>query len=373
MASGFTFPQSVVFSSQFKRIDITSDASSVRLVLSLVGGVTLMDEVFFPFDGEVSVYEIDSLIESAFESMDMSFGRVTIALHDGTGSSTMNVYVIYCKRVPLGVVEAFDTPRWLRENFLTFATYRRIPWYVPVSAHAFVESGEDLSWRVQVKGFVKDSGEPFAVDYSVLQGEAPSRQIAKFSPSLSSVMSLCASRLSTVASNIIVSSVGISLGQRFICFYLDEGLQGNDVFFFRSAFNLPDFISMPGQVVADTTPSAASAFILGSTVQYDRKVEKSFSVTWPSVTPDDAFFIEDFLCSHYIERFITDFPFMPDVDLQSRPSSRIVISSAKVKVSAFDELSSVEFSYRFSQGGIVDPGLSFSLRFFDGNYNRSFS
>lgn len=91
-------------------------------------------------------------------------------------------------------------------------------------------------------------------------------------------------------------------------------------FSFRNRFNVEEFIYVVGEVTTKTEASRDIAVCAGKSLQYDRRVTRSYHVTTEALTPDEVALYEQFLTSYRvciwldgddIDVLITDFTCEP--------------------------------------------------------------
>ena len=119
---GFYTP-TVMLSADLPDVSIFTDQDFVDFRLTS-GGMVLLDERYYTYNGSATVADIASLIEQYMAgNPDLNFSEFFIEASAPDGSAASHSFrVIYCDRA-LGL---YDPSQWLLENFLTLSAYRRI-------------------------------------------------------------------------------------------------------------------------------------------------------------------------------------------------------------------------------------------------------
>lgn len=357
------------FSTEIAVVEVATDTKILMTVS--IGGDTPYSEILYPVAGKVTIFNLDEIINEELSARGLPVASITVAAKNPTNLQVLAsrvVRVVHCSRLPMVGGTAAD---WCAEHFLTVDEFRRVPPGLPLSACLCVPGASIMpAVRVQFKGHVAATGE-------ILSG---SGFYATVSSAGDSHTWLCEVDFDRILEALRATgglgdgafefdTVSLSCADRELHFFIDPELSLQEVFSFRSCFNVEELIAWPGDSVASVAVTQQEATLPGTTIQYDRSFIKSYKLSWPMVHTSMRLFIEDFLCSPVIARFAPPSQLPRDGIAASMP---VIITDFKFDSSARD-FSAAEFTYRFAVNRPVTSMLRLNGRVFNFSYNPKFS
>lgn len=310
--------RSICVTSAIGRIDISTDAPSLRISLS-ADGAEFYSARIYAYDGKVSVDDLASVIELHFQRQGWHRHAVTISAIVADAPEVSDSMTLDCLYCSYDLPEDFD----LSKSFYTcFQTQRvppsaEFPVYGPMTQDSVVSlrvSGRDAdfnpaSYELQM----------FAAD-GYIRISIP--EIAERCLTLGGLQ-----RIYTVSifCGDIVKSVFI--------YNMPDFLE----FSFRNCFNCPETIFVPGKSVMKTEVSRDLAYSSGHVLQYNYMTTRTYEHTTAPLTRMEAAVISQLVESRYVS--VT-------VDGKVYP---VAITDHTSEVSNDDStLNSLKFTWRFT-------------------------
>lgn len=337
MANRFSFiPSGYILSSSLGDISISTDDDFVDVKLFNIALAPLLSERFYTFAGKVTIHDLASLIESDMRTLDESFRSYTLQVINSSGSvdDSITLNIVYCERI----VCCDDSDDYLRNNFLSTINHRRIPWGADISASYFAAAGENINSSVCCYWRNRSSGEELM--NSVHLSSAIADKTGIYSVSVVSqhlIDAIAACDGGHEKQDIEILSVNLFCGNRMASFFFDRSLKINDTFYFRNMFNVLEPIVLPFVSTAKSEVERSLAVLIETSQFYNRSISKAFEVVAGPLSSDEAYWIDQFLCSHSVFRVF---------GAQALP---VLITEASCEISNSDDKpNTVKFTWRLA-------------------------
>lgn len=137
-------PPGIVLSSAIGEIVVDVDGSFVDVTLTGPGNIAVLTERYYAYGGRVTLYDLASLIEAEMRSSGQSYADFTLRVFTDTPTNKADsrvLHVLYCDRFTV----CTDVPAFLRENFLTTLSMRRVATGSTTSLFLYAEKGRASS------------------------------------------------------------------------------------------------------------------------------------------------------------------------------------------------------------------------------------
>ncbi|MDE7413243.1 MAG: hypothetical protein K2N05_05570 [Muribaculaceae bacterium] len=361
-------PQGIILSSALGDISISVEGDYVDILLTATAR-TILSERYYAYGGQVTLYDLGSLIESEMRSSGYTVADFTLRVYSDTVNNKADfctLHILYCDRYAIGN----DIPLFLRENFLTTLSMRRIAPDSTVSLIYYAEKGETTEYSISHIFRLVDSDAPYTHTFVMKSDDtASSSGIIQIDIPMSLIIADAAAFALTRLSEIEPVSFTVRCGQRSISFFIDPALDNSEMFFFRNCFNVWDSATLPLLTTAKTDVDRSTAIINGASQFYDQSVEKTYEVEAGPLTSDEAEWIDQLLTSYEVFRIEPDAtnPYDPYLFVP------ILITDSTCEVhNATDKLNTVKFTWRYADNRPV-VRLSASPGIFTSPYNPVFS
>lgn len=362
-------PTGTILSSQIGDIPIYVDGTFVDVRLTGMGNSPILSERYYAYGGNVTLYDVGSLIENEMRTSGNAYGEFTLALYRGnTVEDSCTMHVLYCDRFTV----CTDTDTFLAENFLTTLQHRRVAPGDTSSLFFFAKSGENITPNVAVRfrlyGTVVTA--PFYTSI-VADNSNADNGVRQINISQQQLIRLYKAAFTPTADSLIeVLSMTVSVGQRSVTLYVDRSLDMmRDAFMFRNCFNVWDAAILPRTTKAKTDVERSTAVVNTRSQFYNQRTTQTFEVETGPITSDEAEWIDQFFTSYSVMRVEAnacseDDPFL---------LVPILISECTCEVSDTDEKpNTVKFTWRYEDNRPI-VRLSASPGIFTQEYQLPFS
>ena len=245
MAHRITYkPPGRLLSSAVGELTVAVDGDFVDVTLTATGGIVILSERYYPYGGYVTLYDLGSLIEAEMRSSGLSTADFTLRVFSDTQNNKADscvLHILYCDRFTV----CTDIPAFLRENFLTTLSMRRVAPGSTLSLFFYAEQGESIAYNVAHSFRKGGSDSIFQHTFIVDSGKtATSSGVVQINISLSAVIADAASFATARLGDIMLLSFTVRCGQRSISCFVDYSLDDRETFFFRNCFNVFDFATL---------------------------------------------------------------------------------------------------------------------------------
>lgn len=342
-------PPDIILSSSIGEIEIAVDGNFVDVSLTATAGTVILCERYYAFQGYVRIHDLSSLIEHQMREAGDTISDFRLSAYTdtpGNKADSKTLHILYCDRYCL----CSDIPMFLRENFLTTNSMRRVcadtDSLSAISLFFYAEKGESLEYTVFHRFRVKDSDAIFSHSYTMDYGKtATASGIYQIDISLEDVIADGASFAPAPLQNVTPLSLTLSCGQRSATVFVDPALDAMQTFFYRNCFNVWEFLTLPVTTTSKTDIEKATAIINGKSEFYDRNITKTYECETGPLTSDEADCMDMLLTSHEVMR-IEHNPFDDTDPYMLVP---VIITDSDCQISDSDENpNTIKFSWRFA-------------------------
>lgn len=259
--------------------DLVIATDTDRLDISLWSdGLKFYDASLYAYDGKVTMEGARDLIEMHFREKGWSVHAVTVkvcAPGIATPLATKDICCLYCE---------YDTPvTSFDKAFLSLFGVQRTHLGSVVSVAADNTEALAAATLTAVGLTAAGAAASQTIPLSSIspQGAQPANYCHISLDDLMAELSGLSPKISTL------KHFTVKAGDRQKTFYLDSH---TDYFTlcFRSIFNCPEYIDIPGSTVMSTEVSRADAYVGGSISQYDQSSLRSYKVTTAPLTRGEA-------------------------------------------------------------------------------------
>ena len=363
-------PTGILLSSQIGEVGIAVDGTSVDVTLTAtIGQLTILSERYYAYGGNVTLYDIGSLIEAEMRGSGLSFATFTLTVGNGTAvHDTVTLSVLYCDRYTL----CTNAEVFLAENFLTTLQYRRIAPGDTLSLDFFAKAGESLQASVTVRFRKVGSEVVWPPAHFTLNNVQTASATGVFQLNISQdyFISQFATSNLTKGFEWEVVAMDVSVGQRAATLYVDRSLDAlRDTFLFRNAFNVWDAATLPAVTNAKTAVDRSTAVVNGTSSFYNQKVTKTYETEIGPLTSDECAWLDQLATSHWVMRFVAN----PCEDSDPVLFAPVLITDSDFEVSDTDEKpNSVKLTWRYADNRPA-VALGASPGIFRSPYNLPYS
>lgn len=286
-------PEYVLLSSQLSRIKICSEDKSVNVALCDSRGRVLFSETLYPFGGELTVYELDSLIESALRSDGSSFDVFTLR----AGEDSHIFKVLLCSMAPL----SDNMTGWLSENFLSTLNARRLSPTASLALFAFLQEDENAALSVSGRLKPLNGSNDWIYVSTVIDRDmtASYTGIRQFNIYVPDIAYALFKEAGVSADEYSLISFSVRCSQRSMECFIDDALS-SECFYFRNCFGVWDLFSIPMVTVAKSVSELELARFSDMVLAYNRDVAKSYESHTAPLLLCEAEWIEQLFSSHEV-------------------------------------------------------------------------
>lgn len=307
MAHRITYkPQGIILSSAVGEITVAVEGEDVDVTLTATGGIVILSERYYAHGGNLTLYDLGSLIEAEMNKSGQSCADFTLRVFTDTVDNKADscvLHILYCDRFTV----CTDIPLFLKENFLTTLSMRRVAPGSTLSLFLYVESGESLEYSVQHTFKTNKSEARFIHSYFMDSGKtADTSGVVQINVPLSSVIADAAGFAAARPDNITLLSFTVRCGQRSVTCFVDNSLTDLESFYFRNCFNVWDTATLPVVTTAKTDVDRSVAIIYGCSRFYNHSTAKTYEVEAGPLTSDEAAWIDQLFSSHDVFRIEPD-------------------------------------------------------------------
>lgn len=343
-------PTGIMLSSALGDVGISIEGTYVDVTLTAPGGIVILSERYYAYGGQVTLYDIASLIESEMRSSGSTFADFTLRVFTDTTSNKADshtFHILYCDRFSV----CTDVELFLRENFLSTLRFRRVNDNSTTSLFFFTFAGDSLAYSVSYLARKIENGAKIRNTFTLGSGNATGWGVQQINVAVSSIVADAAAKAGVRLTEVEVVSFTVTCGQRSISCFVDRSLSDPDnCFAFRNCFNCWDVAVLPHITNAKTDVDRSTAVINGSSRFYNQSVNKTYEVTAGPLTADEAAWIDQLLTSYEVFRFEPN-----DCD-ETEPYllQHILITDMNCEISDSDEKpNTVKFTWRYTDNRAI--------------------
>lgn len=370
MAHRITYkPKGILLSSAVGEISVAVDGDFVDVTLTASGGSVILSERYYAYGDYVTFYDLGSLIEAEMRKSGQSTADFTLRVFSDTVDNNADscvLHILYCDRFTV----CTDIPAFLKENFLTTLSMRRVAPDTTLSLFIYAEKGESIDYSIAHTFRKKDSEALYHHSYCADVGKnADSSGVIQLNISLSSIIADAASFAAVRPGDITLLRFTVSCGQRSISCFVDYSLDDRETFYFRNCFNVWDWATLPVATTAKTDVDRSVAIINGKSRFYNQSTAKTFEVQTGPLTSDEAEWIDQLFSSYDVFRIEPD----ATNDVDPLVLAQILITDCTCEVQdGDDKLNTVKFTWRYADNRPI-VRLSVSSGIFTSPYNIVYS
>lgn len=302
MAHRITYkPSGILLSSAFGDVGVDVDGAFVDVTLTAPGNIVILSERYYAYGGRVTLYDLASLIEVEMRSCGYSYADFTLRVFTDTPSNKADshtFHILYCDRFTV----CTDVPFFLKENFLTTLSNRRVATGSTLSLFLFAEKGESLEYTVNFR-FQRLTGGLYSHSFTMDNGKvANANGVEQINIPMSLLIADAASFATARLSEIQILMFTVHCGQRSVTCFVDRSLSETETFIFRNCFNVFDMASLPVQTTSKIDVDRSTAVINGTSSFYNQSATKKYEVVAGPLTSDEAKWIDQLFTSYDVFR-----------------------------------------------------------------------
>ena len=340
-----------------EEISITTDQASVEVSLFL-NSSKVFSSVYYPYEGEVIVRDISSIIESHMSELRYSMTTLRIEAKEPevkpetvTYDEEGNMHISFDDTTSEPVIESTDdinvvfsrfkstisTEYFLRTHFLTTRKSALIPRRASMNlSYCADESEEGLNYAIIHYSTPTLPSQILSCSHMFEGSQFESSTIVSNSLSHAYFKSLV-DRVMKIDS--IVHGVEYHIGSRqFNLFFTDE--QPSESFTFLNAFNILETVNLFGTTTIKTEVNHSEAVCGHKTQFYDETISKKYEVETAPLQYDEAKWLSEMLTSRYVTRQIDTFT-----------QAQVLISDITSEVTDSDkDLIRLKFTWKYADG-----------------------
>ena len=343
-------PTGIMLSSALGDVGISVDGTYVDVTLTAPGGIVILSERYYAYGGQVTLFDLASLIESEMRSSGSTFADFTLRVFTDTISNKADshtFHILYCDRFTV----CTDVELFLRENFLSTLRYRRVNENSTTSLFFFTFAGDSLAYSISYIARKIENGVRLRNSFTLGSGTATGWSVRQINIAISTIAADAAAKAGVRPNEIEVVSFTVTCGQRSITCAVDRSLPGDsDSFAFRNCFNVWDVAVLPLITTAKTDVERSTAVINGSSQFCNQSVNKTYEVSAGPITSDEAEWIDQLFTSYEVFRFEPN-----DCD-ETEPYilQHILITDMTCELSDSDEKpNTVKFTWRYTDNRAI--------------------
>lgn len=359
----------MLLSSAIGDVNIDVDGTYVDVTLTAFGNVVLLSERYYAHAGKVTLYDLGTLIEDNMRISNYASADFTLRVFSDTVNNKADswvIHVLYCDRFTANA----DVSFFLKENFLTTLSVRRITANSTISLFFYAEKGESVAYTIAHTFRTIGSEAKYRHQYTMDSGKtATSSGVVQINIAQSDIVADAAGFALVRLSEIELVTFCVRVGQRSITFFVDPSLDERETFYFRNCFNVWDWAALPQVTTAKTDVDRSLAVINGTSRFYNHTTEKTYEVQAQPLTSDEAEWIDQLFSSHDVFRIEPD----PTNSYDPLVLAPILITDATCEIQDGDEkLNKVKFTWRYTDNRPI-VRLSASRGIFTSPYNIVYS
>lgn len=339
--------RSICVTSAIGRIDVSTDAPSVRMFM-YVNGVEFYSSLLYAYDGTVSLFNAGHLIETYFRAHSLYRANVTIKAVCSSDSSVFSSMTIDCLHCSHVVPDSFDATK----IFFSCLRTHRVPPTAKFNLYGPVSAIDPVV--VNIAGLDSNGDSVSGAVYPV----ALTGYIEIDLPAWSETV--CAN---TAMVNPCMLSVRCKGLEKSFFIVRDPEYM---TFTFRNCFNVPETIYLPGQSVMKPEVSSDDAVCSGRTIQYNRVLARTYEFSSGPLTRYEAAALAQLLESYSVAVVVDGSAY------------EIVITDHSTEISSdASSLNVLKFSWQFADrrphlfGDDLDP-LLYSSQIFTEQFQSQY-
>ncbi len=339
--------RSICVTSAIGRIDVSTDAPSVRMFMS-VNGKEFYSSLLYAYNGTVSLFDAGFLIESYFRANSLYRANVTIKAVCSSDSSVFDSMTIDCLHCTHVVPDSFDATK----IFFSCLRTQRVAHDAKFRLYGPMAGGTSVI--VNVVGLDPAGNPTSGTVYTMSDDGFIDVNIPAWT---SSVVA------NTAIDTPIMMSIRCSGLEKSLFIVQDPEYM---TFSFRNCFNVPETIFLPGKSVMKPEVSSDDAVCSGRTIQYNRVLSRTYEFTSGPLTRYEAAALAQLLES-YATAVVVD-----------GNAYEIVITDHSTEISSdASSLNVLKFSWQFADrrphlfGDDLDP-LLYSSQIFTEQFQQQY-
>lgn len=362
-------PQGILLSSAIGDISIAADGDFVDVTLTATGGSVILSERYYAYGGYVTLCDLSSIIEAEMRTSGQSAADFTLRVFTESVNNKADscvLHILYCDHFTV----CTDISTFLKENFLTALSMRRVAPGSTLSLFFYAEKGESITYSIAHTFLKAGSDARYSHTFSLNAGNtAGESDIVQLNIPLDSIIADAASFAASRPGDITLLTFTIRCGQRSISCFVDYSLDDRETFFFRNCFNVFDWAVLPTATTAKTDVRRSVAIINGKSLFYNQSSDKTYEVGTGPLTSDESGWIDQLFSSYDVFRV------EPDATNSDEPLVLVpvLITDCTCEIQNGDEkLNTVKFTWRYTDNRPI-VRLSASPGIFTSPYNIVYS
>ena len=327
----------LLFSSAIPDLAINTDGDGEVEIALTSAGNTVFTASHFPYNRQIKVYDLRSVVEYYMRSQGSSLMDFAITADDGSGVRQLCSFkVIYLEHRFDGDITVF-----LRNNFLTNTSSKMTSQKALEKLTVYLEAGQSERVRYEIVTQREDEPAQLTVATEDIGGYTDAR-LVDISLSCEVIR-----EMGSIDPAARLLAFSVHVGARAFTYYVSPS-EPQLRMFFRNAFNVWECC----ELFAVTTQIAESERSIAVTNRistfYNQRNEKKYEVESAGLTYEQAQWIEQLFYSHDVRMGEFDDELEPwDVELADLP--RVLITDFTCEISDKDgELNTVKFTYQFA-------------------------
>ena len=337
------FSEDIILSSQIGDIIIDVDGDFVDISISSSNRNIFLQR-FYPFNGQVTLFDVASLIEDEMKLNNSSFEEFTISAfsdHIENKSDSRIIRVGFCSYS----IKSFSRFDLIHDSFLSPLTVRRVPAAFSFPIFYFVQPGFSRSYSVNYNFRLIEDDSIINGSFFLKLPDASVYGVESIPVSCEEILRDIFMTYNLRAEQVQILSLSVNVQDREFSCFVDDSLNYQPIFFFKNCFNVWDWCCVPVVSTAVTNIESSSASILNVSIQYDKNYIRSYQVESGPITVDEAECFEQMFVSHFAGFFADGFNSMDDSSL----FWPIIFTDTTCEIYDGDnKVNTMKFTYRFS-------------------------
>ncbi len=286
----------LLFSSAIPDLAINTDGDGEVEIALTSAGNTVFTASHFPYNRQVKVYDLRSVVEYYMRSQGSSLMDFAITADDGSGAHLLCSFkVIYLEHRFDGDIAVF-----LRNNFLTTMAGKLTSPDATEFLHFFIAAGSQETVRYQVVASVDGiaGGEPRVYQLTENCGTSNYDRVHRLEVTYEVMMGLVESPAQGRPRDAItIHAYSVHAGARAFTFYVQRHEPPLSLYF-RNAFNVFERCDL--QAVTTHKPKVDRSIAVTNRIStfYNQQNEKEYEVETSGLTVEQARWIEQLCYSH---------------------------------------------------------------------------
>lgn len=279
-----------MYSSQLPDLAFTTDNDVLAISICDRKDFTeLYCSSIYTYNGKILLYGVRDIVEQFMRTNGMTYMQVMVEAENDSGEDVLSIVmdVLFASFTP-----NIPAPQFARQNFLTTLTAKVMDRQTTETLYAYVESGEDVSLKLEI--ISQDWDDNIVHTVVKTDSTAAGTKIASIDMSYTDMYD----RAGREACKAVLSA-RLKYGERvFMCYFEDDV---KDVrFSFRNAFNVWEKLCVEGATKVKTSMEKSEAVAVGRIVHYNRRSSQTYEVKLAPLRTEEAVWMAQFLLSHHI-------------------------------------------------------------------------